>query len=126
MARLKISKAQEKRLYRQAQNRLHTALQTAIIPWLQEELREDTGRLSKSVYADYPLRDGGDVTTTVTIGGTTETGDRPSRYIGGEQDPNQPIEVDYVEALYGRGGAADGELQEVIERLPGEMYYLGL
>jgi hypothetical protein len=119
MGKLKIPKYREKELRKIAQNRLHTAVQTAIIPYFQDNVRVDTGRLRESIRAEYPEFDssGNRVETLIEFGGVSVDGVLKERGVSRD--------VDYVEELY-TTLPADGELEDTANQLPDEIdYYLG-
>lgn len=119
MGDLHITNRQRRQLQRHAQNRLHTVVQTAIIPYFQERVRVDTGRLQASIRADYPNVSISEdaVETTVLFGGTDEYGVYSER--------EQLETVDYVESLYDDDGSpARGELQAISNNLPDEIDYI--
>lgn len=92
MGKLKIDPQGMKLLNKHIASRLHTEVQTNIIPFAKLKVRVDTGRLRESIHADFPKKDGDVVRTTVVFGGTQE-------YPTARDDGKMNRLVDYAAAL---------------------------
>lgn len=116
MGDLKVSKAKLKGMQRHSRNRLHTFVQTGVIPYFQDQVRVDTGRMRETIRADYPDYDDATklVETTVFFGGIAVDG------VVKEQGTSRV--VDYVEELY-TTDPADGELERSADNLSNEIGY---
>lgn len=111
---LTYTKRQLKFARRQVASRLDTMHFTNVVPWIEERLRVDTGRMRSSTDASFAEEgSGGDlnmISAEIIIG--TDEALPGVRY---ERNVERP--VDYVAALYGPGGHADGELDDIIDEL---------
>jgi hypothetical protein len=90
-------KFDNKAMLAHVRNRLHTELQTRVIPFCKDRVRTDTGRLRESIHAEFPIYTKGldQIKTQVVFGGTQEL---PTR----RDDGKGSRQVDYVEDLESR------------------------
>lgn len=91
MSELILDPKSRKLFLQHVKNRLHTIVQTEVIPFCEQEVHVDTGRLRASIEAEYPEYDDKtfECSTEVTFGGNEQS---PTA----RDDGQGSIEVDYA------------------------------